>query len=111
MLNEMVAVCGVTCTLCPAFQATKSGEKSELEKVAVDWTAVSPKLFTSADIICDGCRVDGRKSSFCTTCEILLCARSHSFVTCAHCPLAPCPKIKHTLAREAIINLKKELGI
>jgi hypothetical protein len=110
MLDDLVAVCGVSCTLCPAYQATKSGEKANLEKVAVQWTAVSPKPFTAADIVCDGCRVNGRKSSFCATCEIFLCAQSRGFVTCVHCPEAPCPKIKHPLARASIKKLKNEIG-
>jgi hypothetical protein len=111
MLDDLIAVCGVNCQLCPAFQATKSGERANLERVATEWTAVSPKPFKADDIICDGCRVNGRKSGYCATCEIYLCAQSQGFITCAHCPSAPCLKIKHPLARESIIKLKKELGL
>jgi len=38
MLNGLTAVCGPSCTQCQVYNATKSGDRKELEKIAAEWT-------------------------------------------------------------------------
>jgi hypothetical protein len=111
MLNDLIAICGPSCTQCQAYNATKSGDRKELEKIAAEWTKGLGRTFTTDDIICDGCRVPGgRLSTYCSTCEIRICAQSKGAITCAHCAECPCEKIIAPPAREALEALKKELN-
>jgi hypothetical protein len=109
MLDDLVAVCGVSCAQCEAYKATRSGAGIKLAIIAAEWTKGLKKKYTANDIICDGCRTQGRKSAYCSTCNILDCARSKGHATCAHCPDGPCMKIVAPPAREAILKLKEEL--
>jgi hypothetical protein len=111
LFSELTAVCGVSCTLCPAYQATRGVNRAELERIAEEWSAGLKKKFSAEDILCDGCRIHGRKSAYCKTCEILSCAQGRGHLTCAHCPESPCEKLKAPQAREALAVLKKELGL
>jgi hypothetical protein len=110
MLNDLTAICGPSCTQCPAYIATESNNQVELKRIAAEWTKGLGRAFTMEDIICDGCRVPGgRLSAYCATCEIRLCAQGRGAVTCAHCPECPCNKIVAPPAIEALAALKKEL--
>ncbi len=110
MLNDLIAICGPSCTQCDAYKATHSGNRTELERIAVEWTKAIGRTFTPDDIICDGCRVPGgRLSAYCTTCEIRICAQNKGNITCAHCEECPCDKIVAPPAREALAALKKHL--
>jgi hypothetical protein len=109
-LNDLTAICGPSCTGCPAYIATLSDNQSELARLAAEWTRAMGRTFTPDDIICDGCRVPGgRHSAYCATCEILICARSKGHITCAHCSECPCTKITAPVAREALAALQKSL--
>ena len=110
MLNDLTAICGPGCTQCDAYKATRSGNRAELERIAVEWTKALGRTFTSGDIICDGCRFPGgRLSAYCDTCEIRICAQSKGNITCAHCTECPCEKIVAPPAREALEALRKTL--
>jgi hypothetical protein len=109
-LNDLTAICGPSCTQCPAYNATKSGNRNELEKIAREWTKALGRTFLEDDIICDGCRVPGgRLSAYCGTCEIRLCAQKKRAITCAHCAECPCEKIVAPPAIEALAAIRKTL--
>jgi hypothetical protein len=106
--NDLTAICGPSCAQCPAYIATRNGQRSELERIAAEWTKGLKRMFTADDIICDGCRVaNGRHSAYCATWEIRNCAQSRGTETCAHCADCPCEKINAQQAREALAELKK----
>jgi hypothetical protein len=108
--NDLNAICGPSCTQCPAYIAIKSGNRNELEKIAAEWTKGLGRTFTVEDIICDGCRVPGgRLSAYCDTCEIRLCAQKKGAITCAHCTDGPCERIVAPPAREALAAIKEML--
>ena len=109
-LNDLTAVCGPSCTKCQAYIASRSGNRAELERIAVEWTKAIGRTFTADDIFCDGCRVPGgRLSSYCATCDIRNCAQSRGNITCAHCEECPCDKIVAPEAHEAMAALKEIL--
>jgi hypothetical protein len=109
-IDELRGVCGPSCTLCPAYRATRSGDPEELERVAREWTEAMGKTFAAVDVACDGCRVEGgRKSRYWPDCGIRLCAESRGRQTCGHCPNAPCERITAPVAREAIAEIRTEL--
>jgi hypothetical protein len=110
MLDDLIAICGPNCTRCHAYEASRSGKHSELERIATEWTQAIGRKFTAEDVYCDGCRVpNGRLSSYCSTCDIRICAQNKGFITCAHCPDSPCDKIDAPRAREALAALKANL--
>ncbi len=105
-IDELVAICGPRCTECDAYKATRSN-RSELERIAREWTTNLGKEYKADDIICDGCRVkNGRLSSYCAECEIRLCASTKNVETCAHCEISPCKIIIAPPAVEAIERIK-----
>lgn len=110
MVDNLVPVCGPRCDQCPAYKATQSGNRAELEHIAAEWTKGLGKTFTAEDILCDGCRVEGgRLSAYCATCEIRLCAQGKGHPTCAHCDDYPCARIVAPPAREALDKIRASL--
>lgn len=110
VFNDLTAICGPSCAKCQAYIATQNNDKTELERLAEEWTKGLGKTFTVNDIICDGCRVpDGRLSAYCATCEIRLCAQNKNVITCAHCSFCPCEKIVAPPAIEALAAIKQSL--
>ena len=109
-IEKIIAICGVSCTECRAYKATQSGDRSALEGIASEWTSSIGRTFTADDVICDGCRVEGKRlSAYCSSCEIRLCAQSKGLPTCAHCDDCPCDKIVAPVAREALRKLRKDI--
>jgi hypothetical protein len=109
MLDDLIAICGPSCAKCPAYIATHSGNRAELKRIADEWTKSLGRTY-SDDIICDGCRVPGgRRTGYCATCNIRLCAESRGNITCAHCTECPCEKIVSPKARQILEDLKKTL--
>ena len=107
-IDELIAVCGPSCTLCPAYQATHGGDQAALERIASEWTKAMGRTFTTDDVTCDGCRVKGKRlSAYWSTCEIRLCAQEKGHDTCAHCSDCPCEKIIAPPAQEALKELRK----
>ncbi len=110
MLDDLIAVCGVSCAQCRAYTATRAGGRTGLESVAAEWTKTMGRTFTSDDVVCDGCRVpDGRHSTYCATCDIRNCAQGKGTITCAHCAECPCEKIVAPEAREALATLRRSI--
>ena len=109
-IDKIIAICGVSCTECPAYQATQKNDTKALEIIASEWTKVIGRAFSSSNILCDGCRVDGeRLSTYCGSCEISLCAKAKDHPTCAHCNECPCDKIVAPPAKEELLRLRRNL--
>jgi hypothetical protein len=110
MLHYLIAVCGFDCSNCPAYKATHSNDKAEMERIAEKWSKAAGQTMTINDILCDGCRVPGgRQVVYCASCNIRTCAGEKDHITCVHCTLCPCEKIVAPPAREALEALKKTL--
>ena len=107
VIDKIIAICGVSCTKCDAYHATKNNDIKALEALAAEWTKGLGRTFTVDDILCDGCRVGGERiSAYCSTCEISLCAKEKGHETCAHCNECPCEKIVAPPAIDALNKLK-----
>jgi hypothetical protein len=110
MLDDLIAVCGPSCAKCPAYVATHTDNRAELQKIADEWTKSLGKTYSADDIICDGCRVQGgRLTAYCASCNIRVCAQDKGVITCAHCDECPCEKIVSPGARKVLEDLKKSL--
>ena len=84
-----VAYCGLVCTDCPAYIATRTGDTELLRKTAERWSAPGSKVDPD-DILCDGCLSTGRRTTFCTMCKVRACARGRHVRNCAGCVEYPC---------------------
>jgi hypothetical protein len=95
--DKIIAYCGIVCTDCPAYKATQSGVKSELEGVAAQWEKeYQLKNVTIKDVTCDGCLGQkGRKGAHCYECEIRACALALNVENCAHCDDYSCEKLNN----------------
>jgi hypothetical protein len=111
MPDEMIAVCGLDCSGCPAHLAWKNNDQAVREKTAREWS-VAYNFDCRPDMVnCSGCRVaTGPKIGHCADCKMRSCAARKGHATCGDCnELASCTEIqaffKH--APQARENLEK----
>ena len=109
----MIAFCGLDCEKCDAFIATKNNDQALREKTAKLWSELNNVPILPEHINCEGCRVDGVKTFYCSTlCEIRKCALNKGMETCGDCQeMATCPKVGAVLqnsieARDNLQNMK-----
>lgn len=87
----MIAFCGLVCTDCPAYMATKNNDKEALRKVAEQWSKEFGANFAPEDCICDGCRAfDARVIAYCGQCQIRSCGIAKGVENCAQCAEYAC---------------------
>jgi len=90
----MIAFCGITCTDCPGYLATQSGDEGELKKVAAQWSEEYGGDLDVDDVRCDGCLSPvGPWMSHCANCKIRACAQEKALANCAHCSEYPCDRL------------------
>ena len=89
----MIAYCGLTCTECPAYQATQTNDVALAQKTADGWAQAFNAKITVADVWCDGCLVEGKKCSHCGECAIRACAMDKGVENCAHCDEYACDTV------------------
>lgn len=110
-MNKLIAFCGLDCEKCDAYIATKNNDQALREKTAKLWSKLNNATILPEHINCEGCRMDGAKTVFCSTmCEIRRCAIGKGLESCGNCPqMDVCDKLAPVLAnnREARVNLQK----
>jgi len=107
-MEKIVAYCGIPCSECPAFIATKSDDDEARAKVAKDWSKEFESNIKPEDINCDGCLTDGdRVFNHCNVCEIRQCARGKQIENCAYCDEYACEKLNSFF--EMVPNIKQIL--
>lgn len=94
-MTEIIAMCGLVCSACPAYLATRTNNQTELERVAALWREeYNAPHITVESVICDGCLEGDRKCSHCAECGIRACGIEHGVLTCAHCPEYSCERLE-----------------
>ncbi|MFW9926788.1 MAG: DUF3795 domain-containing protein [Candidatus Thorarchaeota archaeon] len=91
MNTRTVAPCGIVCTDCPAYLATKSNNLEKLQEIAEMWSSEDHKLEAN-DTICEGCFSD-RLHTFCAECEARECAIGKGYSVCSVCAMYPCDRL------------------
>lgn len=91
----MIAFCGLDCEKCDAYVATKNNDQALRKKTAKLWSELNNAPILPEHINCEGCRMDGTKTVFCSTlCIIRKCATDKGFETCGDClEKYTCPKV------------------
>lgn len=109
-MEKMIAYCGIICSECPAFIATKNNDDEAKIKLAKEWSEMYKSEMKPEDIDCDGClATTERHVGYCNTCEIRKCASQKSLLNCAYCSDYPCSQLSNffEMAKEAKINLEE----
>lgn len=98
-MPEMIASCGLICTGCPAFIATRENDDGLRRKTAEEWSKMFHADIKPADINCDGCLSNSKRLfAHCFECEIRKCCRERKVANCAECPEFACKKISDFMA-------------
>jgi len=94
-MNEMIAFCGLLCSECGAFLATRDDDNDKRAEVAKLWSKEFNKDFKPEDINCDGCLSEGGNLfNYCNVCEIRKCGREKGVMNCAYCDEYSCEKLE-----------------
>lgn len=94
MMETMIAYCGLTCTECPAYIATRNHDAEAMTQVAEQWSAEYNAELTADDCWCNGCLAEtGPWMSHCAECGIRACGVQKSVENCAHCGDYGCDKL------------------
>jgi hypothetical protein len=93
-VKKMIAYCGMVCTDCGAYIATKNNDDAKRKETAVQWKKQFNVDIKPGDIYCDGClSKKGKVFNYCTVCEVRKCGREKKVVNCAYCPDYVCEKL------------------
>ena len=101
----MIAYCGLNCSKCDAYLATKEDNEAKRKETAQKWSLMYRHEIRSEQIHCDGCKATGLKFFHCNNCDIRKCCTSKGIEHCAACEEYVC----ETLA--GFIKLAPEAGI
>ena len=111
-MEKMTAYCGLVCTSCPTFLATKTDDNAARAKTAELLAEKYGLAFKPEEINCEGCLSNnGVLIGYCQTCEIRKCCRERGVDHCAFCGEQPCDKLSkfHELSPEAKIAFESLL--
>jgi Protein of unknown function (DUF3795) len=103
-MENMIAYCGLVCSSCPAFIATRNNDDAGRKKTAAYYAQKYGLSLKPEDINCDGCKSEtGRLIGYCQSCEIRKCNRAKGMDNCAVCDARPCEKLLkfHEFSTEA----------
>jgi len=99
-MSEALSYCGLVCTTCPIYLATREVNKEEQTKKRTDIARMCKEQygmkFELSDITdCDGCRTKGgRLFSGCNNCVVRECAKQKAIENCAYCSEYICQKLE-----------------
>jgi hypothetical protein len=113
-MTALIAFCGLDCAHCGAYRATQADDDALRAATAREWSERYGVDIAPEQIVCDGCRGDGRKFGYCEhVCELRKCGLQKGVETCAACAEYPCATLAAFLdaapeAREALDALRKQ---
>ena len=107
-MTEMTACCGLLCSECGAFLATRDNDETKRAEVAQLWSKEFKTDIKPEDINCDGCLSDSENIfNYCKVCEIRKCGNEKGVVNCAYCSDYSCEKLDKFF--EMVPDAKKQL--
>ena len=95
-MDEIIGYCGLLCSECGAFIATRNDDDEKRAEVAQMWSKQYNADIKPEDINCDGCTSndDGRLFNHCKVCEIRKCGKEKNILNCAYCDEYACEKLE-----------------
>ncbi|MDQ7792677.1 MAG: DUF3795 domain-containing protein [Desulforudis sp.] len=93
-MSRMIAYCGLVCSNCPTFLATKNDDDVARAKTVALYSEKYGFDLKPEDINCDGCQsVGGKLIGFCQACEIRQCCHGRGLDNCVLCDEQPCERL------------------
>ena len=93
-MEKIIASCGIVCSDCDAFLATKNNWNLEKKtKIAKKWSEKYRSGIKPEDINCEGCMTEGKKFNYCYACKIRKCAQEKNVKNCGYCGEYVCEKL------------------
>ena len=90
----MIAYCGMDCSKCEGYLATKEDNDAKRKEVAEKWTIQYNTDIKPEQINCNGCKSDEIKFFFTESmCPIRKCNIEKSTSNCAECSEYKCEKL------------------
>jgi len=114
-MNEIIAYCGLLCSGCPIYWATREKDDTKRKKMRAEIALQIKEHYGQEckpeDVTdCDGCKTEtGRLYSGCKDCQIRNCARQKSLENCAHCNEYACEKLEKLFVTD--IEAKSRLDV
>ena len=103
-MEDMIAYCGLKCSNCDAYIATKNDDDELRKEVAERWFGEYVADIKPENIFCDGCLdKEGKHISHWGECEIRTCNENRGTENCAHCDYYICDKLNE------YINVSEEM--
>jgi hypothetical protein len=88
-MEKITAICGLNCTECEAYIATKENDDAKRKDIAEKWSKLYQAFVAPESINCVGCGVEGAHIGYCGMCEIRKCGFDKKVENCALCKVYP----------------------
>lgn len=114
-MDKITAFCGLNCTDCQAYLATKENNDQKRIEIAKAWSTLEYPL-KPEDINCEGCSTKkGQTISFVESCAIRKCVLKRNISNCAYCPDYACEQLQKSHqrspeAKKILDNIHKQLA-
>ncbi len=114
-MEKLITACGLDCSQCEAYIATKANDAGGRAKVAEAWSKMYDCVLTAEDCICEGCMQGGIISTaHANICAVRSCAIARKIPNCAHCEDYICDKLSGLFeytpeARKALEDIRSKL--
>lgn len=112
-MKEIIGNCGLICTGCPAYLATRSDDDVIRQSTASHWSKIYQVEIKPEDINCNGCLSrEGVHFNHCLVCKIIVCCQERNLKHCAFCNEQPCEKLVnfHSKVPEAKAGFERYLS-
>ncbi len=95
MAEKLIGVCGIVCSECGAYLATKNSDEALRQKTAEEWSKAFGVPIKAESVSCVGCITpEGRHFQHCSECHIRACGEKKQVKNCGRCPEYACEKIR-----------------
>jgi len=93
-MEKLISYCGLVCSDCGAYLATKKNDNDLRKKQAEEWSKEFGSRIKPEDINCHGCTTKGKMVfNYCDVCEIRKCGQEKQVKKCAYCADYSCEKL------------------
>jgi hypothetical protein len=91
----MIAHCGLVCSDCPVFKATRDDDGAARAGIAAFCAEQHGVTIQPEAVACDGCLSEGgRMHAYCRDCPIRNCCRGKGLEHCGRCGEGSCDHLK-----------------
>lgn len=97
--KNMIAYCGMNCTKCECYQATKENDDALRARVAEKWSKNYHSNIKPEQINCTGCKAEGAKFYFTGECPLRKCNIEKNTSHCAGCSEYRCETLNKFIAK------------